>query len=269
MTDCLVDGVPGSMVPADDRGLLYGDGLFETIAFHHARAPLWDRHWARLSADARRLGLSMPPEDLARSECLQLAGSERCVIRLTLTRGSGGIAYFPDPQAPARRIVQRRAWPERLVVQRSEGMKLVTSTVRLARDSTLAGIKHLNRLEQVQAARDCAARGADEALLYDAAERLVEAIACNVILVIGSRKLTPRLDGSGVAGVGLRWLSEQPEVELEIIDIAPAQVLQAEEIMVINSVTGIRPVTALDDHRFAIGATCRAWQRLWSERLES
>lgn len=269
MTDCLIDGRPASDVPADDRGLLYGDSLFETIAFHRGQAPLWPWHWRRFSADAQRLGLPVPSSEITLSECRQLASNESCVIRVTLTRGSGGRAYTPHPDPEGRRIVKRRPWPDGLEQHRQGGLELVTSPVRLATDSMLAGIKHGNRLEQVMAARDCAERGADEAVLYDARGCLVEAIASNLVLVVAGKAVTPRAAGSGVAGVGLAWLQEQPGVLIDEAELKADDLLRAEEIMVINSVAGIRPVTAVDDHRFAIGATCRAWQRLWMERLEA
>jgi 4-amino-4-deoxychorismate lyase len=269
MTDVLVDGRAEYSLPADDRGFLYGDLLFETIAFHAGRAPLWAWHWRRLSADSERLGLSLPRESLVLEECLSLAGSQRCVIRFTLTRGSGGRAYVPPANPLCRRIVQRRSWPADIEHFQQEGMRLVSSPIRLASGSAIAGMKHGNRLEQVLAARDCVRRGADEALLQDPQGRLVEAIASNLIVVIEGQALTPDTDSAGVSGVGLAWLREQPGVVLETAELTAQDVERADEIMVINSVAGIRPVTAVDDQCFAIGAICRAWQRLWSEGVET
>src|SRR5699024_8902132 len=153
MSECLVNGKPENSVPADDRGLLYGDHLFETIAFVDGRAPLWPLHMARLTQDAGRLLLPAPDPELLAAECTRVAGSQpRCVVRLTLTRGSSGRAYQPPATPQPRRIIQRRAWPQRLAAQRQRGLKLHTSSVRLASSAQLAGIKHGNRLEQVLAA---------------------------------------------------------------------------------------------------------------------
>lgn len=267
MTDLLVDGRAEPGLPADDRGFLYGDMLFETIAFKDGRAPLWAWHWRRLGVSSERLGLVRPSEALALEECLRLAGTRHCVIRFSLTRGSGGRAYTPPTDPVCRRVVQRRPWSAGIDRFRHEGMRLLTSPVHLAGDSLLAGMKHGNRLEQVLAARDCAQRGGDEALLQDTQGRLVEAIASNLVVVIDGQTLTPATDRAGVSGVGLAWLRGQPGVALETAEIRVADLARAEEVLVINSVAGIRPVTAVDDHRFAIGATCRAWQRLWSERV--
>ncbi len=268
MVEMLVDGQPGESIPADDRGFLYGDLLFETIAFHDGQAPLWAWHWRRLRAGCERLGLTAPAEDLLLEECRRVAVGKRCVVRATLTRGSGGRAYEPPVEPACRRIVQRRAWPSDADRFRQEGMRLVTSPVRLASGSVIAGLKHGNRLEQVLAARHCAELGADEALLYDAGDRLVEAIASNLVIVVDGRALTPSTDSAGVSGVGLAWLCDQPGVALETVELTAREVDRADEIMVINSVAGIRPVTAVDDHHFAIGATCRAWQDLWDAGVE-
>ncbi len=269
MTEALINGRPGSSVPVDDRALLYGDCLFETIAFRSGQAPLWRLHWQRLSTSSARLGLVLPDENQLLGECRQLAGDERCVLRVTLSRGSGGRAYEPLSEPDCRRIVHKHPWPDRIARQREHGVRAVTSPVHLACGSVLAGMKHGNRLEQVLAARDCAARGADEALLFDAAGHLVEAISSNLVVLIEGRALTPETSQAGVAGVGLQWLEEQDEVQIEAERLTRDDAARAEEIMVINSVAGIRPITAMDERRLEAGPSCRAWQRLWTDRLES
>lgn len=268
MTDTLIDGRASDRLPADDRGLLYGDHLFETIAFHDGVAPLWDRHWQRLSTDSHRLGLVPPSRERLLAECRQLApAGSSCVIRVTLTRGSGGRAYEPPTQPSCRRIVQRRPWPQSLAGQQTDGLRLMTSPVRLASGSVLAGMKHGNRLEQVLAARACAQSSFDEALLFDVCGQLIEAISSNLLLVADGRALTPKIDGAGVAGVGLGWLVDQPETDIATASLTAAELARAGEVMVINSVAGIRPVTAIDERPLRIGPVCRDWQRLWARRL--
>jgi 4-amino-4-deoxychorismate lyase len=267
MTDCLVDGRPVDVVPADDRGLLYGDALFETIAFHDTRAPLWPLHWQRLKRSASLLGIELPDEDDVLRDCDQLAPAGASVVmRVSLTRGSGGRAYFPDPDSAARRIVQRRPWPADLERQRREGLYLITSSVRLAAGSILVGLKHGNRLEQVLAARECAVAGADESIVFDTSGQVVEAIASNLIVEFADQVVTPRSE-SGVDGVGLAWLERQPEVELERVGLSGQDLESATGLMVINSVAGIRPVCRLDDRPLDVSERCRAWQRLWNHRL--
>ncbi|NBB93287.1 MAG: aminodeoxychorismate lyase [Gammaproteobacteria bacterium] len=269
MVDALVNGEPATAVALDDRGLLYGDHLFETIAFIGGRAPLWRLHMARLTADASRLLIPPPDSELLAAECDRLLdGRDRAVIRITLTRGSGGRAYEPPAEPRPRRILLRRPYPSDLDTAREQGLWLVTSPVRLASRSVLAGIKHGNRLEQVLAAEAARRAGADEAVLFDAEGRLVEAIAGNLVLFIGERAVTPAASGAGVAGVGLRALKELLGDRLVEAELDARSLEQAAGILVINSVAGIRPVRRLDDRALAIGEPCRSWQRLWSERFE-
>ncbi len=267
MTRCLVDGRPAESVPADDRGLLYGDALFETIAFHDSRAPLWPLHWQRLKRGSDLLGIEVPEQSMLLADCRRLAPPGCAVIvRVSLTRGSGGRAYFPDPARPARRIVQVRDWPVDLDRQRREGLVVITASTTLATGSMLAGLKHANRLEQVLAAQECAAADADEAMVFDNQGALVEAIAANLIVEFGTRAVIP-LSDSGVAGVGLAWLEARSDIELERARVTRADLDSASGIMVINSVAGIRPVRQLDGRRLDVTDRCRAWQRLWSHHL--
>lgn len=130
MPDALIDGRAASSIPINDRGLLYGDHLFETIAFHGDSAPLWPHHMARLQRDGARLGIPVPAPGLLLGDCRRLlAGVARAVVRITITRGSGGRAYQPPDRPVARRIVQRRAWPQGLARQRRDGLRVVTSPI--------------------------------------------------------------------------------------------------------------------------------------------
>lgn len=269
MPEVLVNGRPADRLPVDDRGLLYGDHLFETVAFVAGRAPLWDWHMARLQRDAERLHIPSPdPQDLLNESRQLLGDAPRAVVRITLTRGSGGQAYFPPDTTEPRRILMRRPWPESIERQRRSGLVVGTSPIRLASDSTLAGIKHGNRLEQVLAAGRARKDGFDEALLFDADGRLVEAIAGNVIVGLGDRVITPDTSRAGVTGVGLAWLREQDAVAIETGTARADELTRAQWAVVINSVAGIRPIVNLDGRRLAIADQCRCWQKLWDRLFE-
>lgn len=270
MVDVLVNGVADERLPVTDRGLLYGDHLFETVAFVNGRAPLWRFHMARLRRDLARLQMPPPDEEQLARECGRLlAGHGRSIVRITLTRGSGGRAYEPPARPSPRRIVARRDWPQGLERARVAGLALGISPVRLAVGGLLAGIKHGNRLEQVLAADRARRDGLDEAVMLDVEGRAVEAITGNLVIELGGRVLTPGLDRAGVAGVGLSWLRRRlmeagerrpSEETIKLGDLG-----RAESIMVINSVAGIRPVCSLDGRPLAISETCRRWQSLWDE----
>jgi len=269
MVEALIDGERAGSLPADDRGLLYGDHLFETVAFVKTRAPLWDLHMARLAHDARRLLMPMPDPSLLACECQRLIeGRERAVVRITISRGSGGRAYEPPPNPSPRRIVMRRAWPQGLKVARERGIALHISPVRLAVGGVLVGIKHGNRLEQVLAAEHARRSGVDEAVVFDGDGRLVEAIAGNLLVMIDGQAVTPRLIGAGVAGVGLQWLREKVGAELTERELDAGDLRRSEGLLVINSVAGIRPARLLDGRPLAVPERVRRWQRLWNELFE-
>lgn len=269
MADALVNGRATDRVAVDDRGLLYGDHLFETIAFVGQRAPLWDLHIGRLLRDARRLLLPEPNPELLAVECQRLLRDDaRCVLRITITRGSGGRAYQPLPKPQPRRILMRRAWPEGLEAARRHGLVLHTSPVRLAVGGELAGIKHGNRLEQVLAAEHARLAGAEEAVMFDIEGRLAEAIAGNLVVFIDGQAVTPAGAACGVAGVGLQALRERLDIELTERALDAGDLQRADAVVVINSVAGIRPVRRLDDRPLAIPDEVRRWQRLWDNLFE-
>lgn len=269
MVEALINGRAADKVALDDRGLLYGDHLFETIAFVGQRAPLWDLHMARLLRGARRLLLPEPEPGLLAAECKRLTrDGERGVVRITITRGSGGRAYQPPEEPAPRRILLRRAWPEGLEPAHRHGLVLNTSPVRLAVGGELAGIKHGNRLEQVLAAEHARRASVDEAVMFDIEGRLVEAIAGNLAVFIDGQAVTPAITACGVAGVGLQALRERLDIELPEGELDADSLQRADAVVVINSVAGIRPVQRLDDRPLATPAEVRRWQRLWNDLFE-
>lgn len=262
----LIDGESSGLLPADDRGFLYGETVFETIAFKDREAPLWDLHMRRMRQSAAWLDLPMPSAPQWWQDCQRLVTDHgRFVLRLTLSAGSGGIGYWPAARAKPRRIVIRRDWPARVPDQRESGLRLRLSTFSLPASDAGQGHKHGNRLLQVQAARECALSGHDEAVLLDGQGRMVEAISSNLLLVRNGRLQThPR---PAVNGVGLRWLKAQPEISITEEGLDQAALSECSEVLVINSVAGIRPVIEIDQHSLPIGPMCRRLQSLWDSRL--
>ncbi len=267
MNVTLVDGKPVAHVPADDRALLYGDGLFETVAFRDRSAPLWTLHWRRFQHGCDILGLNGPASTDVLAQCRQVCPAQGLgVVRFQLSRGSGGRAYWPVPSSPPRLIVQARAWPGELEQQRLVGLRLCTARLRLASDSPLAGLKHCNRLEQVLAARECTELGCDEALLFNGQGQLVEAIASNLVVELDDELVVPDAC-AGVAGVGLDWLCKQSGISMPRRTITSEQLAAANAIMVINSVTGPRPARELDGRPLSLTSRCRALQQVWIDQL--
>lgn len=268
MSRWLVDGEPGALVAPDDRGLLYGDGLFETIAFHRGRSALWPLHMARLTEGCLRLALPQPDTDLLAAECRELlGGGSSAVIRISLTRGRGGRAYFPPDQPAPRRILMLRDMPDNIDSQRRDGLVMRTSSVRLDRNS-LGGLKHLSRLEQVLIAEECGRLHADEALVLDSGGLIVEGLAGNIVVVRDDRLIAPGPHPAAVAGVGLAWLRHRADAALEERPMAASELTGEDALWVINSVRGPCPVRALDGRTVARDGQIAQWQRLWRKEVE-
>lgn len=268
MTRWLVNGEPDALLAPDDRGLLYGDGLFETIAFHRGRSALWPLHMARLVDGCRRLALPRPDIDLLAAECHELLGNgDSAVIRIAITRGRGGRAYFPPERPEVTRIVMRRALPEHLEMQRTRGLDMHTSTARLD-GNTLGALKHMNRLAQVMIAEECARHGAAEALVLDSDGMIVEGLAGNLIVVVGERLVAPGPHPAAVAGVGLEWLRRHPDSVLEERPFAARELAKGDALWVINSVRGPCPVRSLDGGALTRDRHIAEWQKRWQEEIE-
>lgn len=261
----LVDGVPGTAIAAQDRGLLYGDGLFETIRVIDGRVPLWPRHMARLAEGCRRLALPVPEPGVLLAELNAVAaGMPAAVVRITWTRGVGQRGYAPPPAARPTRVVAAFPAPPFDPVAADEGVRARVCALRLAVQPRLAGIKHLNRLEQVLARSEWDDPAIFEGLLLDEAGQLVSATAANVFAVIDGAVATPPVDRCGVAGVArAEVLASWPSVQVR--PMALDELPGASEVFLTSSVRGILPVQAVGDTVFAPGPVTRALQRHWRD----
>jgi 4-amino-4-deoxychorismate lyase len=242
-----VDGQPANSLPIDDRGLNYGDGLFETVALRQGEPQHWDLHYARLVDGAARLGIDCPASALLRQDvaaALPSPAPSRLVAKIILTRGSGGRGYAPPVPSHPRRIVRLSAWPEWPQSHVGEGIPLSLCATPLGRNPVLAGLKHLNRLEQVLASRELAAVGAVEGLMFDDLARLIEGTRTNVFLVAGRELLTPRLDQCGIAGVMrtiVMDLARSLSLHVTETRVERSLLYSANELFVCNSLIGIWP----------------------------
>ncbi len=246
-------GWPGhDSVPLDDRGLAYGDGLFETVLVRDGQALLWDEHVARLARGCRALAL--PPPDMARLARLPArAGMGLKVLKIILTRGSGGRGYLPpDPSRPRLRwqVADFAPQPDRW----RDGVRVRHCRLQLGRQPALAGIKHLNRLENVLARREWRDAEVAEGLLCDSAGQLVEATTMNLVWRRDGRLETPCLARCGVAGTLRDALMARQAIAQ--VSCGPEVLAEAEALWLLNSVQGVWPVARLDD---AEGVELRRW----------
>jgi len=245
-------------VPADDRGLAYGDGLFETLRVHRGALPWWDAHRERMQRGAIRLGLPLPDDARVRGEAHDLIGdADDAVLKLIVTRGGGGRGYAP-PDAPVPTwILSRHDVP----AAPRQALRLHWCDTRLAAQPALAGLKHCNRLEQVLARRECAAAGADDGLMRDGEGRVVCATSSNLFVLHDGAWHTPPIDACGVAGVCRAHLL--PALQAQETMLSQDDVEGADAVFLCNAVRGIlgvarvgarafAPHTAVDDARRAL-----------------
>lgn len=238
-----VNGVPSTSLALADRGLHYGHGLFETARLAAGHLPLWAYHLRRLAADAPRLGIPFAADVLEAqlSQCLAVVPADG-VLKIMVTAGTGPrgyrtpeagaathvIQYFPPLAAPAAAILQPCAYT-------------------LPDNPRLAGIKHLNRLDQVLAAQELAA--GHDGLLLNARGEVIETLSGNVFVRYRGQWLTPATTQAGVAGVMRAYLCAQvlPSLGIAVAttSVTLAQLAAADELFICNAVAGVRPVAAV------------------------
>ena len=197
MKECLVNGEISTLVETSNRGLNYGDGLFETLLVSNGRPRRWQGHMDRLGIGCERLGMTMPPQSILLREVQTVsAGMTDAVVKIVITRGGQGRGYMPEAGENPVRVVSAHPYPDGIAELARKGVRARICEIRLGIQSALGGIKHLNRLEQVLASAEIRETGVDEGILLDREEHVVSAIAANIFLVIEDRllsKFTPSL----------------------------------------------------------------------------
>ena len=243
---CQVNGYLQDQLPVPLRGLYYGDGLFETMRCEAGDIALKNLHLQRLVTDAARLGIALQ-SDAAEEElehflqAIDHNGQADGVVRFTLVRGGERRGYLPEAEAESWRILQ---YFPGLPPWGADIVKTVVAETRLADQPALAGVKHLNRLEQVLAGRELARFGADNGLLLDYRDCLVCGLDANVWLQLDDNLVvTPNLQNSGVAGVFRRYMMEQllprAGVQLELRRLTLGDVATSRGLWLSNAVRGL------------------------------
>lgn len=262
----LVNGAWQDTVSALDRGLLFGDGLFETIAVQAGKPRYWQAHLDRLRQGCSRLGIDMVDEDVLEREAGMLCGSgTQAVLKIIITRGAGGRGYGMPAASVPTRVLQLHPWPDYPASNSQHGVRVRVCSTRMGHNPVLAGIKHLNRLEQVLARAEWDDAAIAEGLLLDQQERLIEGTMSNVFLVIDKVLVTPELDQCGVAGVTrarLLELAHAAGILTDSRDVTASELSGAREIFVCNSIIGIWPVRDVDGQAYPPGETTRQLQEL-------
>jgi len=267
-----VDGVASDTLPADDRGLNYSDGAFETLSCHEGRIQHEDLHRSRLTRALTALGVTNASEQGERlfanaGQCLETA-RHTGVARLTITRGSGPRGYTPPELPQLRSILSAYPRPE----SSHSALRCAVANTRWATQPQLAGLKLLARTEQVLAAAEAAAAGWDDMVMLDINDHVISSSRANLFMLLDEKVMTPCLDRCGIAGTRRELLLTQilPALNcvFEIRPISLAQCLSADALITTNSISGVTPITQLGHYKLrsdAGGDWVRALQRAMAE----
>lgn len=260
----LVNGRATTQIDARDRGLQYGDGLFETIAVVDGGARRLPLHLERLGRGCARLGIACPPAELLTEEIRSLAPDDaRAVVKIIVTRGMSARGLHIDAEAQPTRILSVHPWPQYPADWPSAGIAVRFCAARLAEQPALAGIKHLNRLEQVLARREWSDPAIAEGLMRDRHGAFICGTMTNMFIVREGRVLTPPVDRCGVAGTVRATVLERahalgvPAVQA-VVNLEELQ--RADEVFLTNALAGIWPVNRLEDRSLAVGPMTRRLQ---------
>ena len=276
----LINGAASGGISPLDRGLHFGDGVFETIACLHRRPRFLSLHLERLAHGCRRLGFAPPAAQLLREEVERLAAAqERSIIKLIVTRGPATVrGYAVSGREQAARVAIRYPWPVEDPVSQQQGVSVRMAAMRLGENPALAGLKHCNRLEQILARtepRAAAAGEAAETLMLSHSGNLISGTMTNVFLVDGPsqspRLRTPTIDLCGVAGVMRRVvLREAARAGIPTTEctLSPDDLTTAAEVFLTNARVGIWPVAQLEERMLTPGPMTRHLQGLLQPLLE-
>lgn len=255
----LVNGTPQTHIEISDRGFQYGDGLFETITVHNGKAVFLQQHIDRLTAACQRLHIPAPDLDILHAEIKQLCQHvEQSVLKIIITRGSGGRGYRQPDNIQSTRVLSLHPFPNYPDSYQSQGITARFCDTRLGVNPTLAGMKHLNRLEQVLARAEWNDDRIQEGIMLDINDCVIEGTMSNLFYSKNNQLYTATLTQSGIAGI-IRAMIISHESVIEH-SYKQADLLAADELFLCNSVIGIWPIKQLADYTFTVGSKTKHLQ---------
>lgn len=248
----LVNAIQTDTVDVLDRGLAYGDGIFRTLLLRDGKALAWKRQYAKIAADCLQLGLQAPLQAALEADLRHIAAdTPDCVVKIIVTRGSGTRGYAVAGTQLPRTITISSPLPAYPPAYVEQGIDVRVCDLRLAQQPALAGIKHLNRLENVLARSEWNDPQIAEGILLDGADNVIGGTMSNIFIVRNNTLLTPDLSASGIGGVTReRLLAAAPALGLKtrIGTFRLADVYEADAVLVCNSVIGVWQIRALGQY---------------------
>lgn len=260
----LINSEPGNTISIRDRGLLYGDGVYRTFPVRNGIALHWPLHYQKLQHDCAALKIACPDFESLTTELQSLSDAQPdAIFKIIVTRGRSARGYAPAPDAAPTHIWDVAPQPVYPDDWKTSGVTLCLCQLRLGHQPKLAGIKHLNRLENVLAAAEVA--DAAEGILQDTEGHVIEGTRSNVFLVLKDRLITPDLSRCGVAGVQrdlvMSYAKEQG-MAVEVRDVELDELRAADELFLTSSVFGLWPVAQFEERcwtDFSHAVRIRAW----------
>lgn len=282
----LINGERKKTIDVTDRGFQYGDGLFETIEVCNGQAVFLDRHLDRLQAGCDRLHIPFPNREvlcfeaatLIQQSSFQQSASEylnQAVLKIIVTRGSGGRGYCPPDLIQPTRVLSLHPFPDYPSAYQEQGIIARFCDTRLGLNRTLAGIKHLNRLEQIMARSEWCDPAIEEGIMLDSNDHVIEGTRTNLFYVKNNSLYTASLAKSGIEGIMRSIIiSLASEHEWRVIEhtFSKDDLMSADEIFVSNSIIGIWPVRQIAGNYFPVGIKTRqiqAWLAQFKHRTLS
>lgn len=254
----LVNGVFTDSIKASDRGLMYGDGVFRTLRIENGIPRDWPLHYHKLASDCAALGLSCPPISVLERELEMASGSMRnCIAKITVTRGVGERGYLPEAALQPTRIVSTSPLPE----HEFKEVRAHLCSLRLSHQPKLAGIKHLNRLENVMARMEWHDPETREGILLDLEGNVIEGTMSSLLLYQDGSVIAPDLSRCGVDGVQrarvLACCAERG-IPARIESFGIERLIEADEVFLVNSVFGLWQIVELGAATWPNGKFCEA-----------
>ena len=242
-----------------ERGLHYGDGLFETLLKIEGNVPYWDSHYQRLVKGCRQLHLPFPNQDWLESKVFEASKDKiTSVIKIIVTRGNGGRGLsLPNPDQNSVFVFSYPYTPPD-----ASPLKLSVCNTRLPINPNLAGLKHLNRLDYVLATIELSKKpNMDEGILCDLDGFIVEGIISNLFFCKNGQIFTPSLALAGVEGIMRAKIIEYLEkigTRVYVDRFNLEHLFEADECFLCNSVQGVRSIATIDNHQFETGTITKS-----------
>lgn len=248
----IVNGELATHLPLSDRSIQFGDGVFRTLRQQQGIPVFWEAHYQKLMHDACAMGIVCPPREVFEEDFTLIKMTEG-IVKIILSRGNTARGYAVSQDLPVTRIVQVSPTPVGRETWLQEGVKIRFADWRLSSQPRLAGIKHLNRLDNVMARLEWNDPDIAESLMLDQAGYVIEGVMSNMFLWQQGGLYTPNLTDCGVAGVMRDKVIEATQhlgIPLIYQSLTPEHIWQAEAVLLTNSVFGIVPVRECESEKY-------------------